>query len=82
MGAVEVDQVVLVLPALGDDPVGLADDAILDREPLAGEGVGPALMPLADAPGAWNVTTNGTPAARLMSAATSADMKKFAWIRS
>ena len=44
VGVVEADQVLLVLRALGDDAVGLRDDAVLDGEPLVGEAVRVLLM--------------------------------------
>ena len=40
VGIVKPDQVLLVLRTLGDDPVGLGDDPVLDRQPLLGKAVG------------------------------------------
>jgi hypothetical protein len=73
-----VDEVLLVLRTLGDDPVGQGDGPVLDGEPPFRECVGPPWWIRRTLPRAWKVTTNGMPVARFTSAATSADMKKFA----
>jgi hypothetical protein len=44
VGVVQADQVLLVLRALGEDAVGLGDDAVLDLEARVREAVGVLLM--------------------------------------
>jgi hypothetical protein len=50
VGAVEADEVLRVLRALGDDRVGLGRGAVLDRQPLLRERVRAPLVRPADPP--------------------------------
>ncbi len=78
VGPVEPGRVLFVLGALGDQPVGLGDGPLLEREPFVGEGVRPPWWRRRTRPSAWKVTTKGVPTARLKSAATRADRKNLA----
>ena len=82
LGIVKTNQIFFVLRTLGDDSVGLRNNAILDLQPLFGKAVGLCLVKPTDVSQRVEVTTKGMSACLRLLRTTSPDIKKLAWMRS